>query len=197
VRGFELALAGIFAAALSLSSGVPAAGSQSMVDAMTRMMDAFSDRWRWDSAPGGSSSNPWGWASQWQNPAQAMPWGSTPMSPWGASPSLPWGRNQGTPWGQWPPGGPYSPGHTADLTGAWVANTGAVMLFDRGLLRLYVSEDVSQDFEYRTSGNELLLRDNRSGEIRRYTFARLEDHMLLRDPNGNVLVLQRMQGLRR
>lgn len=140
--------------------------------------------------------NPSGWADTWSNPGQSFGWGggSFPGSPWGDFTS-PWSQ-QGTPWqnwGQWAPGPGYGQGQEAALEGTWVAQTGAVMVIRQGLVRLYLSEDLSQDYELRVSGQQFMLRDVNTGQVGTYTYARLDDHMMLRDGGGNVMLLQRVQ----
>jgi hypothetical protein len=170
-------------AALATSSAVRADGTQSMADAMSRMMDAFSNRLLWNSMPGASAMDPSGWASPWPNPAQDW---SAFGSPWSQQ-NAPWQA-----WGQWPPGAGYGYSQAAEIEGTWMANSGAVMVIRQGLVRLYLSEDLSQDFEYRLSGQDFMLRDARTGAISTYGYAQLGDHMMLRDPGGNVLLLQRV-----
>jgi hypothetical protein len=66
------------------------------------------------------------------------------------------------------------------------------MVIRQGFVRLYLAEDLSQDYELKVSGQAFLLRDTQTGNISSYTYAQLDDHMMLRDASGNVLLLQRM-----
>jgi hypothetical protein len=178
-------LLGLAALSLATTGTARADGMQSMADAMARMMDTFSDRLQWNAMPGGSMMNPSGWYSPWSDPTQGW---SGSGSPWNPQ-NTPWQWQQ---WGQWAPDTGFGYTQPPQLDGTWVANSGAVMVIRQGFVRLYLSEDLSQDYELKLSGQDFLLRDTRTGNISSYTYARLEDHMMLRDATGNVLLLQRM-----
>jgi hypothetical protein len=125
-----------------------------LVDAMTRMMDAFGliDRYRWNAEPTPYPGHGWS----------------------GALPQAPADATRHTP-----------------LEGIWLATNGGGMVIRQGLVRLYASPEVYQDFYLKLQGRLLLLRDARSGQVRSYDFALQGGRLVLLDRNGNLLLFRR------
>jgi hypothetical protein len=146
------------------------------------------------------------------------PWSSMPMSgggmPWGGG-SMPW-TGGGMPWsgGQMPgmpqmPGGtglpmpsmpaaPWGgrqqkgPGSSEFLEGAWEGQGGELLLIRRGMFRIYADAETYRDGHLQVQGDRLQLKDVESGRAREYEMRHQGDQLVLRTPEGDVLLYRRI-----
>ena len=165
----------------------------------------------------GQAANTPGWNAQGYPGPQGWTQGGSPWS--GVSPGIsPWGTPMwGSPtWGAppwppappmasaWPPGTPAianpqwsaTNGRNASLTrmlqGSWETHTGGLLLIKGNLARLYVSRDRYQDLEIRVDRHYLWMKPAGSSQPHdRYEHRIFDRRVILRDPNGEVLLLRR------
>lgn len=140
---------------------------QPMVDAMTRMMDAFGmiDRYRWNTTPPAGTARQDAWPQG--------PYPGTGYDGWSGAPQ------------------PAPAGQASPLEGVWQGNNGGVLVVQQGQARLYAAREQYQDFQLRLQDQLLLLREPHSGQVRSYEFALQGDRLALRDRAGNLVLFRR------
>jgi hypothetical protein len=77
------------------------------------------------------------------------------------------------------------------LDGIWELDQGGFVIIKGNNARLYVSREQYQDFAVRYDRQHLWWRPQEGGEASRYTYQAREGRMVLRDAEGNLLLLRR------
>jgi hypothetical protein len=128
--------------------------------------------------------------------------GISPMSGIGSVPGL--GGMPGT--GAWPGGGFPPAGNWLDparfgsgpinrtgthLNGIWELENGGFVIIQGNTARLYISREQYQDFEVHYDWQHLWWRPQEGGLPSRYLYQTREGRMILRDEQGNLLLLRR------
>lgn len=113
------------------------------------------------------------------------------MTPWsGVGPVNPlqsgnWG---GVPWQLPQRADPRRPN---PLNGVWELNKGGIVMIRGDMARLYAERDHYQDYAFGFDQQFLWWRPRSGGKTSRYQYQLRDGHMMLRDRNGNVLLLKR------
>jgi hypothetical protein len=107
---------------------------------------------------------------------------------------LPWASGlPGT--GNWPnpawPGSPTAARAAAYLDGAWELSSGGFVIIRGNSARLYVSRDRYQDFSLGYDRQHLWWAPQAGGRSSRYRYQVRDGRMVLRDDEGNYLLLRR------
>ncbi len=96
------------------------------------------------------------------------------------------------PWtGQQNPFGYPSSATQGALDGTWVLNKRGIAIIRGSFARLYLSREHYQDFEIRYDQRHLWLTPRRGGSASRYQYRMHKGRMIVRDDEGNYLLLRR------
>lgn len=77
------------------------------------------------------------------------------------------------------------------LDGMWEGTGGELLLIRKGMFRVYASPESYRDGHLSIDRGQLLLRDEESGQTRRYEMQVRADQLALRDEEGQVLQFRR------
>jgi len=144
----------------------------------------------WSSMPMGGGGMPWGGGSMpWTG--SGMPWSGgqmpgMPQMPGGTG--LPMPSMPAAPWG----GRQKGPGSSEFLEGAWEGQGGELLLIRRGMFRIYADAETYRDGHLQVQGDRLQLKDVESGRAREYEMRHQGDQLVLRTPEGDVLLYRRI-----
>ncbi|MDJ0740556.1 MAG: hypothetical protein QNJ91_12620 [Gammaproteobacteria bacterium] len=124
--------------------------------------------------------------------------GMSPPGAWGGVPGMgPMGGIGGWPGGVpgYPGGGWYGQGRgtaaVADLDGVWELSNGTFVLIGGQRARLHVSRDRYQDFTIGYDGRHFWWSPRGSNTTTRYRYQMRDGRMILRDNDGQVLLMRR------
>jgi len=146
----------------------------------------------WSSMPSSGGGMPWGGGSMpWTG--SGMPWSGgqmpgMPQMPGGSG--LPMPSMPAAPWG----GRQKGPGSSEFLEGAWEGQGGELLLIRRGMFRIYADAENYRDGHLQVQGDRLQLKDVESGRAREYEMRHQGDQLVLRTPEGDVLLYRRISG---
>ncbi len=89
------------------------------------------------------------------------------------------------------PFGYPSPGTRGVLDGSWILNKRGIAIIRGSSARLYLSREHYQDFDIRYDQRHLWLTPRRGGSSSRYQYRMHKGRMIVRDDEGNYLLLRR------
>ena len=179
---------------------VPTSSGNALVEAMLRMMELFGlidrDHLALNSAflPGYGGLPIGGMGGL---PGVSAYPGMTGLGGWpgmGANPMMAPGMLQPgmTPWaGQQMPFAYPPTAAKGALDGTWVLNRRGIAIIRGDFARLYLSRNRYQDFHIRYDQRHLWLTPRRGGSASRYEYRMHKGRMIVRDDDGNYLLLRR------
>jgi hypothetical protein len=170
-------------------------GDNPFVEAMVRMMEVMGliDRGPVPLGvpfmPGGGGMPPWG---AYPGPGLSGP---SPIGGWPGSGMGAWPGGSLPGMGGWPgdSGFRYGPDMSAvaDLDGIWELSNGSVVILKGQAARLYLTRERHQDFLIGYDGRHFWWSPRGSNVSTRYRYQMRDGRMVLRDNEGQVLLMRR------